>query len=507
MKRKKEKHVISVKMPCYLTKEQEKLINNAFGAKKVYWNLVLESYNKRYEHNKHVEKQEEKIPYNLINGKFPNVMPNTVLYGVNQMIDFGKTKLTDGIPNDYSWFKEYNSTIFESVIVDLGLAWDNYYSYLENVKIGIRKDKVNPPKFKRYYEINSITLRPTNTLTDGKNVIDWKHNLIKTPWFRKLGWIKCNLYRRFKGKIKEITISKDIDNKWYISLSIEQEGSFPNPSIEGINEDNTYGIDVGLKTFASLSNANENVEKRNKIKLNFNIKDKIIKLLKKKKKLQSQCTKCQVTMIRENCNSKTMTIREMNKAENKNKNAFKGWHKEYSKGYEYYRLKINKIEVKIRNIKKNFIENLAHDIIANENVKMICTEDLCIRDMMLRDKTKKEEGKKTNENKKIKRKDIARGLGNAALGKFIECLEWNSKKYGKVFLKIGRYDPSTKTCGNCGYINNDLDLDDRKWVCPKCGITNDRDLNAAYNIAKWGLEKLMEQITEEELELVASEAS
>ena len=43
-------------------------------------------------------------------------------------------------------------------------------------------------------------------------------------------------------------------------------------------------------------------------------------------------------------------------------------------------------------------------------------------------------------------------------------------------------EPSSKTCNNCGYVYKDLKLSERKWVCPQCGSTLDRDVNAAKNI-------------------------
>ncbi|MEA2102752.1 MAG: zinc ribbon domain-containing protein, partial [Thermodesulfobacteriota bacterium] len=50
--------------------------------------------------------------------------------------------------------------------------------------------------------------------------------------------------------------------------------------------------------------------------------------------------------------------------------------------------------------------------------------------------------------------------------------------------------PSSKTCFECNYINQDLTLKDRMWTCPSCGITLDRDQNAAKNILKQGLKLL-----------------
>ena len=51
------------------------------------------------------------------------------------------------------------------------------------------------------------------------------------------------------------------------------------------------------------------------------------------------------------------------------------------------------------------------------------------------------------------------------------------------------FDPSSKMCSVCGYINKDLKLSDRTWICPECKTEHDRDYNASQNILKFGLEK------------------
>jgi len=60
--------------------------------------------------------------------------------------------------------------------------------------------------------------------------------------------------------------------------------------------------------------------------------------------------------------------------------------------------------------------------------------------------------------------------------------EWSDKSV----IKINRFFPSSKTCSKCGWKNNNLTLNDRKWICKECGEILDRDVNAAINILKEG---------------------
>lgn len=62
----------------------------------------------------------------------------------------------------------------------------------------------------------------------------------------------------------------------------------------------------------------------------------------------------------------------------------------------------------------------------------------------------------------------------------------NTKWNGKNILQIGRFEPSSKTCSNCGKINKELTLKIREWNCP-CGLVINRDFNAAINIKNFAL--------------------
>ena len=88
----------------------------------------------------------------------------------------------------------------------------------------------------------------------------------------------------------------------------------------------------------------------------------------------------------------------------------------------------------------------------------------------------------------LKNHCLAKGISSAAWSEFFRMLQYKSDWSGVNLIRIGRFEPSSKMC-SCGYIYKDLKLSDRIWICPNCGSKNDRDLLAAQNIKKFGLEK------------------
>ena len=59
-------------------------------------------------------------------------------------------------------------------------------------------------------------------------------------------------------------------------------------------------------------------------------------------------------------------------------------------------------------------------------------------------------------------------------------------RIGKAYVKIGRFEPSSQLCSKCGHRQK-MTLDKRTYVCPECGMTMDRDLNAAINIRDFAI--------------------
>ena len=87
----------------------------------------------------------------------------------------------------------------------------------------------------------------------------------------------------------------------------------------------------------------------------------------------------------------------------------------------------------------------------------------------------------------IKNHCLAQSISDASWGEFVRQLEYKAYWYGKNILKIGRFEPSSKTCSHCGAINHDLTLKDREWTCSVCGTKHDRDINAGINIKNFAL--------------------
>ncbi|MGI6022779.1 MAG: RNA-guided endonuclease TnpB family protein [Methanoculleus sp.] len=83
---------------------------------------------------------------------------------------------------------------------------------------------------------------------------------------------------------------------------------------------------------------------------------------------------------------------------------------------------------------------------------------------------------------------LAQSISDVSWSTFFTMLEDKCQKYGKTLLKIGRFEPSSKICTCCGYIKQDLTLNDREWICPDCGTHHDHDINAAINIKKFALQ-------------------
>lgn len=130
---------------------------------------------------------------------------------------------------------------------------------------------------------------------------------------------------------------------------------------------------------------------------------------------------------------------------------------------------IGRLSGKIRNRRLDYLHKRSTALVSENQV--ICAESLDVKKMM-------------------KNKRLARSISDAGWGTLLQFLKYKSSWYGRQFVQIDQYFPSSMKCLHCKQINGALQLEDRLWICPVCNTKHDRDVTAAKNIEEEGLKQI-----------------
>jgi len=141
--------------------------------------------------------------------------------------------------------------------------------------------------------------------------------------------------------------------------------------------------------------------------------------------------------------------------------------------YEKTRLRLAKAYAKLTRQREHFQHTLSKELITKYDV--ICLETLNVKGM-------------------VKNRKLAKAISDVSWSSFVSMLKYKALWYGKEVIQIDRFFPSSKCCHVCGSINTTLKLHERTWACD-CGVVHDRDINAAKNIEREGLNLLGVGIT------------
>jgi len=137
-----------------------------------------------------------------------------------------------------------------------------------------------------------------------------------------------------------------------------------------------------------------------------------------------------------------------------------------SNHYKKQKLVVALLHEKVRNQRQDYLHKISKYLV--DSYDTICIEDLAVSNM-------------------VKNHNLARAISDMGWRQLRTMLEYKTDWQGKNLSVIGRFDPSSKTCSNCGNINKELTLKGRDWTCVNCNIEHDRDVNAANNIKNFGL--------------------
>ena len=136
-----------------------------------------------------------------------------------------------------------------------------------------------------------------------------------------------------------------------------------------------------------------------------------------------------------------------------------------SKNSEKARLRLARQHAYISNARNDFLHKLSKAII-DEN-QVVVVEDINVKGLL--------------------KSRLAKSIADCGWSKFLTYLKYKAEWYGRTFIQVDQFFPSSKLCHRCGHKNDDLALHDRTWCCPACGEIHDRDVNASINLYYVGL--------------------
>ncbi|HHN8464202.1 TPA: RNA-guided endonuclease InsQ/TnpB family protein, partial [Clostridioides difficile] len=278
------------------------------------------------------------------------------------------------------------------------------------------------PKFKKKKNQDVKAYFPKNNKTD------WtiERHRVKIP---TLGWVRLKEfgYIPINSIVKSDTVSQKSD-RYYVSILVgEDDIQVSKCTIEGI------GIDLGIKDFAICSNGSKfkNINKTSTVK----------KVEKKLKREQRKLSRKYESLKVRNKNIKEGVATRQN--------------------IQKQIVKVQKIHQRLANIRTDYINKTVFQVI-EQKPSYITIEDLNVTGMM-------------------KNKHLSKAISSQKFFEFRTKLTAKCKQNNIELRVVDRWYPSSKTCSQCGEVNNGLKLKDRVYKC-ECGLSIDRDLNASINL-------------------------
>lgn len=400
----------SITLRIYPNKTQLKIINDTLGACNFIKNEYL-AYNKN---NRDKGKKFTK-GYNFINY-------------------VTKLKKED---SKYSWLRGIYSKAIQEAILCKEKAYLDFFNHDKGF-----------PKFKSRKRMNKESYYFTNQ----QHTYYFTKNSVVLPKLKRIRITSGNLLPDELSIISGRIIRHY--NKYYVRFIYNDEY---NDNKDIIKNNIKLGIDLGIKEYAIIYDGKDFYHLKH-----FKDLARYKKLNKRLDKLQKVISKKAEYNYGRKLNE---YLDNYHKEPNeKEKNKLKGEAYDSSNIRRIF-IKINKIRVKLTNLKDDFIKQLVNYLTARIKPSKINIEDLDISSMLEDDKSRR----------------LHRHIQDSSFHKLKTHLTNKCTEYGIKLRLVNTYYPSTKLCSNCGSIK-DIKLEDRIYECDECGMTMDRDENAAINI-------------------------
>ena len=251
------------------------------------------------------------------------------------------------------------------------------------------------------------------------------------PLSKKLGSVRIRRRDRIRYPLESLsswTVKRE--NKTYYLVLLFNVDVQPKPPVDG-----QVGIDVGVKDFLALSTGEK-----------INYPDRLRQLEEKVRREQRKLSR----RVKDSSN------------------------------YRKQKAAVAKANAKLRHYRENFQHQLSHKLI--EDNQFIGMETLAVQNMTRKAKKKLGDNGKPVRNGQASKRAMNRSILRNGWSGFVDKLAYKAQWYGRTFVQVDRFYPSSRLCHECGHKYAGLRLSEREWVCESCGASHDRDVNAALNI-------------------------
>ncbi len=245
----------------------------------------------------------------------------------------------------------------------------------------------------------------------------------------KIGEVRMFMHRPLEGEIKTLSIKRDKVGDWFMTITARNGTGIHEPEVyrNGQNPPSAAIKPVGIDLgLKSLITTSEGMQIEPPHYLG---------------RLEKQLKRAQKSLSRK---------------------------KKGSGKRERAKKRVAKVHRKIQRQRDDFSHKISSSLVKEHD--LIVFEDLNIQGM-------------------VRNHHLAKSIVDASWNRIIQYTEYKAESAGAVVVLV---DPmyTSRKCSVCGSIKHDLELSDRIYHCEACGLTIDRDLNAAINIRNRGIAKV-----------------
>jgi IS605 OrfB family transposase len=309
-----------------------------------------------------------------------------------------------------AWLGEVSAVVLQQSLADLDRAYRNYFRAVREAKAARARGektklKVRKPRFKSRHGDQALrfTRNSRFQITPGGRLRLPKVGEIPVVWSRDLPAVPSS-----------VTITLDGAGRYHASFVVEvTQACLPSTS-------STVGVDLGLTTFAALSDGRKVNNPR---------------------------------WLRQREKALRRSQRNMSRK------------REGSRNRDKVRRRVARLHTRVADARRDFHHQLSTRLIGEHQT--VCVETLNVAG--------------------LGRSNLAKSIHDAGWSQFTAMLAYKARLYGRTLVKVDSWYPSSQLCSTCGHRDGPKPPKVRVWTCPNCGVTHDRDVNAAKNILAAGL--------------------